>query len=329
MAGYFPPERTGLKVRQGHLGHFGIGGAVDALQGRGHRLAVLPGDKRQAVAHQVNTMQVCTSVCGNTVVMASGKPFRPSTTATRMSLAPRAARSFITRSQNLAPSFCSIHIPSDRHGRFDPQLIAKYQRRFPGFDEKIVSMYARGMSTREISGHVRELYGVEVSADLISTVTDAVLEEVTAWQSRPLEAVYPVVFFDALRVKIRDDNLVRNKAIHIALGVRADGSKEVRGSANRYRSAPSCGRSRCGCCRPRHPPDGGPSRRSAPAPPAPSSGCQTARPIRTQSARPAHPAARQRSQGVSVVASVGPFTLSLPPPTEFLTVSILPNTDPA
>lgn len=123
----------------------------------------------------------------------------------------------------------TLDIPRDRHGRFDPQLIAKYQRRFPGFDEKIISMYARGMSTREISGHVRELYGVEVSANLISAVTDAVLDEVSAWQSRPLEAVYPVVFFDALRVKIRDDNLVRNKAIHIALGVRADGSKDVLG----------------------------------------------------------------------------------------------------
>jgi putative transposase len=123
----------------------------------------------------------------------------------------------------------TLDIPRDRHGRFDPQLIAKYQRRFPGFDAKIISMYARGMSTREISGHVRELYGVEVSANLISAVTDAVLDEVSAWQSRPLEAVYPVVFFDALRVKIRDDNLVRNKAIHIALGVRADGSKDVLG----------------------------------------------------------------------------------------------------
>ncbi|MEI6560419.1 MAG: IS256 family transposase [Rhodospirillaceae bacterium] len=122
-----------------------------------------------------------------------------------------------------------LSIPRDRNASFEPQLIAKYQRRFPGFDEKIVSMYARGMSTREIAGHVRELYGVEVSADLISTVTDAVLDEITAWQARPLDPVYPVVFLDALRVKIRDEGLVRNKAIHVALGVRADGTKEILG----------------------------------------------------------------------------------------------------
>src|SRR5215204_3377100 len=122
-----------------------------------------------------------------------------------------------------------LEVPRDRQSSFDPQLIAKYQRRFPGFDDKIVSMYARGMSTREIVGHLRELYGVEVSPDLISTVTDAVLEEIAAWQARPLEPVYPLVFFDALRVKVRDEGLVRNKAVHIALGVRADGSKEILG----------------------------------------------------------------------------------------------------
>ena len=122
-----------------------------------------------------------------------------------------------------------IEVPRDRDGSFDPQLIAKYQRRFPGFDDKIISMYARGMSTREITGHLRELYGLEVSPDLISTVTDAVLEEVAAWQQRPLDAAYPLVFFDAIRVKIRDEGMVKNKAIHIALGVRADGHKEVLG----------------------------------------------------------------------------------------------------
>ena len=122
-----------------------------------------------------------------------------------------------------------LEVPRDRQASFDPQLIAKYQRRFPGFDDKIISMYARGMSTREIVGHLRELYGIEVSPDLISAVTDAVLEEVAAWQARPLEATYPLVFFDALRVKIRDEGLVRNKAVHIALGVRADGAKEILG----------------------------------------------------------------------------------------------------
>ena len=122
-----------------------------------------------------------------------------------------------------------IDVPRDRAGSFDPQLIAKYQRRFPGFDDKIISMYARGMSTREITGHLRDLYGIDVSPDLISTVTDAVLEEVAAWQQRPLDPAYPLVFFDAIRVKIRDEGMVRNKAIHIALGVRADGHKEVLG----------------------------------------------------------------------------------------------------
>jgi putative transposase len=122
-----------------------------------------------------------------------------------------------------------LEVPRDRQARFDPQLIAKYQRRFPGFDDKIISMYARGMSTREIVGHLRELYGIDVSPDLISAVTDAVLEEVAAWQARPLEAIYPLIFFDALRVKIRDEGLVRNRAVHIALGVRADGTKEILG----------------------------------------------------------------------------------------------------
>jgi putative transposase len=122
-----------------------------------------------------------------------------------------------------------LEIPRDRQSSFDPQLIARYQRRFPGFDEKIVSMYARGMSVREIAGHLRDLYGIDASPDLISAVTDAVLDEVAAWQTRPLEPVYPIVFFDALRVKIRDEGLVRNKAVHIALGVRADGTKEILG----------------------------------------------------------------------------------------------------
>jgi len=122
-----------------------------------------------------------------------------------------------------------LDVPRDRQSSFDPQLLAKYQRRFPEFDDKIVSMYARGMSVREIVGHVRDLYGLDVSPALISAVTDAVLDEVAAWQARPLEPIYPLVFFDALRVKIRDEGTVRNKAVHIALGVRADGTKEILG----------------------------------------------------------------------------------------------------
>ncbi|MDJ0391707.1 transposase, partial [Roseomonas sp. E05] len=107
-------------------------------------------------------------------------------------------KSVVTDSGKLA-----LEIPRDRQASFEPQLIAKYQRRFPGFDDKVISMYARGMSARETVGHLRELYGIEVSPDLVSAVTDAVLDEIAAWQSRPLEPVCSVVFFDALRVKIR------------------------------------------------------------------------------------------------------------------------------
>jgi len=122
-----------------------------------------------------------------------------------------------------------IKVPRDREGSFDPKLIARYQRRFPGFDEKIVSMYARGMTVREIQGHLQELYGLEVSPDLISTITDAVLETVAEWQNRPLEAMYPLIFLDALRVKIRDEGLVRNKAVYVALGVTPEGTKDILG----------------------------------------------------------------------------------------------------
>jgi putative transposase len=123
----------------------------------------------------------------------------------------------------------TLAIPRDRAGTFDPKLIAKYQRRFPDFDDKIVSMYARGMTVREIRCHLEELYGIEVSPELISAVTDAVLEEVAEWQNRPLEAVYPLIVFDAIRIKIRDEGFVRNKAVYIALGILADGSKEILG----------------------------------------------------------------------------------------------------
>jgi putative transposase len=122
-----------------------------------------------------------------------------------------------------------LSIPRDRRGSFEPQLIAKYQRRFPGFDDKIISMYARGMSVREIQGHLRELYGIEASPQLISTVTDAVLEEVGRWQSRPLDPLYALVFFDALRVKMRDEGTVRNKAVYLAIGVSPEGRKDVLG----------------------------------------------------------------------------------------------------
>jgi putative transposase len=122
-----------------------------------------------------------------------------------------------------------IEVPRDRNGAFEPQLIPKGQRRLPGFDEKVISMYARGMTTREIQGHLHELYGVEVSPTLISNITDAVIEEVSAWQSRPLSSVYPIVYLDALQVKVKDQGAIRNKAIYLALGINLAGEKELLG----------------------------------------------------------------------------------------------------
>ncbi len=122
-----------------------------------------------------------------------------------------------------------LDIPRDREGTFEPRLIAKHERRFTGFDDKILALYARGMTVREIQAFLAEMYAVEVSPDLISTVTDAVIDEVTAWQTRPLEPMYPVVFFDALRVKIRDEATVRSRAIYLALAVLPDGSRDILG----------------------------------------------------------------------------------------------------
>jgi transposase-like protein len=122
-----------------------------------------------------------------------------------------------------------IDIPRDRQGSFEPQLIGKHERRFTGFDDKIIAMYARGMTMREMQAFLREMYNVEVSAEFISSVTDAVMSEIAAWQARPLEPMYPVVFFDALRVKIREDAVVRNKAVYLALGVLADGTRDILG----------------------------------------------------------------------------------------------------
>lgn len=127
-----------------------------------------------------------------------------------------------------------IEVPRDREGEFEPKIVAKHQRRFTGFDGKILSMYARGMSTREIQGHLLEIYNVEISASLISEVTDAIVEEVRQWQSRPLEALYPIVYFDALFVKMRHEGRVENRAVYVAIGIRMDGTREVLGlwSAN-------------------------------------------------------------------------------------------------
>ena len=122
-----------------------------------------------------------------------------------------------------------VETPRDRNGSFEPQLIQKHQTRFDGFDEKILSLYARGMTTREIQGHLQQMYGVEVSPTLISTVTDAVLEEVKAWQNRPLEPIYGLMFLDALYVKMRHEGRVENRAVYVAIGVDLEGRKDVLG----------------------------------------------------------------------------------------------------
>lgn len=123
----------------------------------------------------------------------------------------------------------ALDIPRDRRGSFEPKLIPKSVRRLDGFDDKVLALYARGVSVREIRGFLEEQYQVPISADLISEITDEVLDEVAQWQQRPLESVYPVVIFDALRVKIRDEGVVRNKAVYLALGITREGTKEVLG----------------------------------------------------------------------------------------------------
>ena len=122
-----------------------------------------------------------------------------------------------------------IEVPRDRNGDFNPQIIQKHQTRFDGFDDKIISMYARGMTTRDIQDHLKEIYGVEISADLVSTVTDAVLTDVKEWQSRPLDEVYPVLYLDATIVKVRSEGRVINKSAYLAIGINIEGLKDVLG----------------------------------------------------------------------------------------------------
>lgn len=122
-----------------------------------------------------------------------------------------------------------IEVARDRNGTFEPKIVGGHQRRFAGFDDKILSMYSRGMTTREIQGHLEEIYGVEVPPSLISEVTDAVIEEVKAWQTRPLERLYPILFLDALMVKMRHAGKVENRAVYVAIGIDLDGRKDVPG----------------------------------------------------------------------------------------------------
>ena len=122
-----------------------------------------------------------------------------------------------------------IDVPRDRHASFEPQIVPKHQTRWTGFDDKILSLYARGMTVREIQGHLQEMYGAEVSPSLISTVTDAVMDEAKAWQGRPLESLYPIVYLDCIHVKTRDSGAVRAKAVYLALGINMAGEKEILG----------------------------------------------------------------------------------------------------
>jgi putative transposase len=121
-----------------------------------------------------------------------------------------------------------IDVPRDRNSEFEPQLVKKGQTRFDGLDEKIISLYSRGMTQREIQGHLQEIYGVEISPSLISTVTDEVLDEVRQWQARPLDAVYAILYLDALQVKVKSQGRVVNRAIYIAFGVNLHGRKRLR-----------------------------------------------------------------------------------------------------
>ena len=122
-----------------------------------------------------------------------------------------------------------LETPRDREGTFEPQMVAKHQTRFDGFDDQIISMYSRGMSTREIEGHLKQIYGVDVSPALVSQVTEAVQDEVRQWQSRPLDAIYPILFLDAMKTRMRDGGHVQNRPVYVAIGINMEGQKEVLG----------------------------------------------------------------------------------------------------
>ena len=158
---------------------------------------------------------------GHHLGYATGTERPPETTNQRNG---RSAKTVLTDDGPLA-----LQIPRDRDASFEPILIPKHERRFTGFDDKIIAMYTRGMTVRDIQAFLLEQYGAEVSQEFVSSVTDAVMDEVLAWQSRPLEPMYPVVFFDALRVKIRSDGLVRNKAVYLALAILPDGTRDILG----------------------------------------------------------------------------------------------------
>jgi putative transposase len=134
-----------------------------------------------------------------------------------------------TTAKNVLTGSGELEVPRDRNGEFDPPLVKKGQRRLPGFDDKVIALYARGLTTREIQSHLLDLYDVEVSPTLISNVTDAVLEDVRSWQSRPLDAVYPIVYLDAIHLKLRSSGAVQNQAVYVALGINLEGQKDLLG----------------------------------------------------------------------------------------------------
>ena len=123
----------------------------------------------------------------------------------------------------------AIDAPRDRDGSFSPKIVKKRQRRFQGFDDKILALYSRGLSVRDIRAHLQEIYGVEVSIDLISRVTDGVMDDVREWGKRPLEDIYPIVFLDCMAIKVRDGGTVQRRALYLALGVTLDGDRDVLG----------------------------------------------------------------------------------------------------
>jgi transposase-like protein len=134
-----------------------------------------------------------------------------------------------TKRVKTSTSEIDVEVPRDREGSFEPQLLPKRRRRLPGFDEKVLALYARGLTTRDIQGHLKEMYGVNVSPSLISAVTDSVMEDVAAWQSRPLDVVYPIVYLDALHIKVRENRHVQPCAVYVALGIGIDGKKDLLG----------------------------------------------------------------------------------------------------
>ena len=122
-----------------------------------------------------------------------------------------------------------LDIPRDRDGEFEPKIVPKYKRDISGIEEKVISLYARGMSTRDIHDQIKDLYGIELSAEMVSKITERILPEIKEWQNQPLESIYPFVFMDAIHYKVRDDNRIVNRAAYVVLGINIEGNKDILG----------------------------------------------------------------------------------------------------